>query len=451
MAVVLVTGGSSGIGLAIVRRLAASGDRVFAASRNPARSPLPAGVTPIAVDVADPAAGEVAISTVMNAAGRLDVLVNNAGAESIAPLEEAGDAEAHRIFEVNVFGPMRLVRAAIPVMRAQGGGRILNVSSINDIAPAPFGGWYSASKAALTSLTAVLDAEVRGFGILVTAVAPGLFRTAMAERLSSYGVGADSPYAAIFRALGEGAAAELDEAGDPDEVARAVEDCIRAADPPARLLIGADAVEMEKTARGSSPEELAALLRKSVADLTLRRTAGPPGPRDTDDDQRDERQGDEPRHQRADPVEALGGRQRDGNAVAGHDLLFELAFRERERRAKRVRHGGASEGDGQQRRADGHPGEVSLRGPRLRRRSRGADDRQVGQRDPQLPAGAGGQRLAGPLVQLLGRDPPGLVGLAQLGQRPVAVGVGHPQIALGKSPRVGLHRSVSLVAPDIRR
>jgi NAD(P)-dependent dehydrogenase (short-subunit alcohol dehydrogenase family) len=268
MAVVLVTGGSSGIGLAIVRRLAAAGDTVFAASRNAGRSALPAGVTPIAVDVADPAAGDIAVGAVVDAAGRLDVLVNNAGAESIAPLEEASDADAHRIFEVNVFGPMRLVRAAIPVMRAQGGGRILNVSSINDIAPAPFGGWYSASKAALTSLTAVLDAEVRGFGILVTAVAPGLFRTAMAERLSSYGVGADSPYAAIFRALSEGGAAELDEAGDPDEVARAVQECIRAADPPARLLIGADAVEMEKTARGSSPEELAALLRKSVADLT---------------------------------------------------------------------------------------------------------------------------------------------------------------------------------------
>lgn len=268
MTVVLVTGGSSGIGLAIVRRLAASGDRVFAASRNPARSPLPAGVTPIALDVADPAAGEVAIGAVMDAAGRLDVLVNNAGAEAIAPLEEAGDAEAHRIFEVNVFGPMRLIRAAIPVMRAQGGGRIINVSSINDIAPAPFGGWYSASKAALTSLTTVLDAEVRGFGILVTTVAPGLFRTAMAERLPSYGVGADSPYAAIFRALSEGAAAEIEEAGDPDEVARALEECIRAASPPARLLVGADAAEMENTARGASPEELAALLRKSVTDLT---------------------------------------------------------------------------------------------------------------------------------------------------------------------------------------
>jgi NAD(P)-dependent dehydrogenase (short-subunit alcohol dehydrogenase family) len=268
MAVVLVTGGSSGIGLAVVRRLAAAGDTVFAASRNPSRSSLPEGVTPVAIDVADPAAGDTAVRAVVAAAGRLDVLVNNAGAEAIAPLAEASDAEAHRIFEVNVFGPMRLVRAAVPVMLSQGGGRIINVTSINDIAPAPFGGWYSASKAALTSLTAVLDAEVHGFGILVTAVAPGLFRTAMAERLSGYGVGDDSVYSPAFRALHEGAAAELEQAGDPDEVARAIKACIRAADPPARLVVGADADEMERTARASSAEEIAVLLRESIADLT---------------------------------------------------------------------------------------------------------------------------------------------------------------------------------------
>jgi NAD(P)-dependent dehydrogenase (short-subunit alcohol dehydrogenase family) len=140
MAVILVTGGSSGIGLAAVRRLAAAGERVFCAARDPSRFPLPAGVTPIAVDIADPLAGDVAVRAVTDAAGRLDVLVNNAATESLAPLAEAGDAEAHRIFEVNVFGPMRLVRAAIPVMRSQGGGRIINVTSVNDVAPAPFGG-----------------------------------------------------------------------------------------------------------------------------------------------------------------------------------------------------------------------------------------------------------------------------------------------------------------------
>jgi NAD(P)-dependent dehydrogenase (short-subunit alcohol dehydrogenase family) len=268
VAIVLVTGGSSGIGLAVVRRLAAAGDRVFCASRYPSRVPLPEGVTPIAADVADPAASEVTVRTVIDAAGRLDVLVNNAGTGGLAPLAEADDAEAHRIFDVNIFGPMRLVRAAIPVMRSQGGGRIINVTSINDVAPAPFGGWYSASKAALASLSAVLDAEVRGFGILVTVVAPGLFRTEMSERLPSYQVGADSPYAAAFQALHGATVAELEQAGEPDEVARAIEECIRAADPPVRIVVGADAVEMDKTARESSAEDIAGLLRESVASLT---------------------------------------------------------------------------------------------------------------------------------------------------------------------------------------
>ena len=135
MTVVLITGGSSGIGLATVRRLAGAGDQVFYASRKPAAVPLAAEVTHVPLDLADPRACDAAVQSVVAAAGRLDVLINNAGTAVLAPLEEGGDAEAHQTFEVNVFGPMRLIRAALPVMRAQGGGRIINVTSVNDIAP----------------------------------------------------------------------------------------------------------------------------------------------------------------------------------------------------------------------------------------------------------------------------------------------------------------------------
>jgi NAD(P)-dependent dehydrogenase (short-subunit alcohol dehydrogenase family) len=270
MSGVLVTGGSSGIGLATVRRLAAAGHQVFCGSRQPSRAALPGGVTPLPLDVADPAA-PAAIQSVVTAAGRLDVLVNNAGAGSLAPLEETADAEAHRIFEVNVFGPMRLASAALPVMRAQGGGRIINVTSENDTAPAPFGGWYSASKAALASLSMVLGAEVHPFGVFVTVVAPGLFRTEMSARLPDFTVAAGSAYTTPFGALMAGNSAALQHAGDPDEVARAIEDCIAASEPPARIVVGADAAEMDAQVRQASAEDLARLLRDFVAGLTAGR------------------------------------------------------------------------------------------------------------------------------------------------------------------------------------
>jgi NAD(P)-dependent dehydrogenase (short-subunit alcohol dehydrogenase family) len=268
MAVVLVTGGSSGIGCATVRRLAAAGHEVFSASRNPSRAPLPDGVTPIVLDLAEPASGSAAISAVVSAAGRLDVLVNNAGRGSLGPLEESGDDEARQVFEVNLFGPMRLARTVLPVMRSQGGGRIINVTSMNDLLPAPFGGWYSASKAALASASAVLDAEVHRFGISVTVVAPGLFRTAMSEKLISYNVAGDSVYAAAFEALREQTRSRLETAGNPDEVAAAIEDCIRAGDPPARIVVGAGTADMEKLARETSADDFARLLRDFVAGLT---------------------------------------------------------------------------------------------------------------------------------------------------------------------------------------
>jgi NAD(P)-dependent dehydrogenase (short-subunit alcohol dehydrogenase family) len=264
MTVVLITGGSGGIGLATVRRLAEAGDQVFYASRTPATAPLAGDVTHLPLDLADPRA----VRSVADSAGRLDVLINNAGTAVLAPLEEGGDAEAHRTFEVNVFGPMRLIRAALPVMRAQGAGRIINVTSVNDIAPAPFGGWYSASKAALASLSMVLGAELHGSGIFVTVVAPGLFVTGMSERLPLARVATDSRYAGAFEKLRAESAMELATAGDPDEVARALAECIAAAQPPARIVVGADGIAMDATVRNATAEDLASMLRDYVASLT---------------------------------------------------------------------------------------------------------------------------------------------------------------------------------------
>jgi NAD(P)-dependent dehydrogenase (short-subunit alcohol dehydrogenase family) len=269
MAVVFVTGGSSGIGLATVKRLAAGGDTVYSGSRAPAPAGASgANVTHLALDVADPGSCAAAISSVLDSAGRLDVLVNCAGTGDLAAIEDAPDAAAHRTFEVNVFGPLRLIRAALPAMRAQGGGRIVNVTSVNDIAPAPFGGLYSASKAALMSLSYVLGAELTGTGIFVTAVAPGLFRTPMSEGQRSQRAPEGSHYAKHFDGLARGADAELAGAGDPDEAGAAIEKLIRSDAPPARLVIGDDGVQIEEMVRRAAPEEYAALLRDSVLKLT---------------------------------------------------------------------------------------------------------------------------------------------------------------------------------------
>ena len=263
----LITGGSSGIGLATVRRLASGGDRVFAASRNPLRGGVPDGVEPIVFDVADPAGANAAVASVVAAAGRLDALVNNAGTGSLGPAEETTADEARRIFEVNLFGPMRLACAAVPIMRDQGGGRIINVTSMNDVFPAPFGGWYSASKAALASLSVALDAEVHGFGISVSVIAPGLFRTEMSNTLDSFRVSRESSYRKAFEALTTQQTARKDTAGDPDEVAAAIQECIHAADAPARMVVGSDAEAMLNIVQSSNPDDFAALLRAFVANL----------------------------------------------------------------------------------------------------------------------------------------------------------------------------------------
>lgn len=264
MAVVLVTGGSSGIGLATVQRLTAAGDRVFSLARRPAPA---AGVTSIEADLTDPSTADAAVAQVVDDAGRLDAVVNNAGHGALAPMVEVPDADVAAIFETNVFGPLRLARAAIAVMRPQGAARIVNVTSLNDMLPAPFGGHYSASKAALASASAVLDAEMRPFGITVTVVAPGLFRTAMSDALPNASVADDSPYAPAFARLAAAGAARLDGAGDPDEVAAAIEACVHADEPPARVVVGADAKSYAELIASVDAEQLAELLRRSVTDL----------------------------------------------------------------------------------------------------------------------------------------------------------------------------------------
>jgi len=173
--VALVTGASSGIGAATVSALAARGFTVYGAARRTDRIAPPA--IPITLDLTDTASIEAAVKTVLDEEGRIDVLVDNAGYGSYGAVEDVPLSEARRQFEVNLFGMARLIQLVLPTMRAQGSGRIINVSSIGGKFASAFGGWYHATKHAVEGLTDSLRQEVAPFGIQAVIIEPGAIDT----------------------------------------------------------------------------------------------------------------------------------------------------------------------------------------------------------------------------------------------------------------------------------
>ncbi len=158
--VVIVTGASSGIGKAIAKRLSDEGWRVFGASRAGAASP-DAAVEMVAMNLDDDASVASAIGAVLQRAGRIDAIVNNAGWALMGPIEETAIAEARAQMETNFFGVLRVCREIVPILRHQGGGHIVNVSSLSGVFGTPFSGLYSASKFAVEGLSEALRFETR--------------------------------------------------------------------------------------------------------------------------------------------------------------------------------------------------------------------------------------------------------------------------------------------------
>ncbi|HLH12004.1 MAG TPA: oxidoreductase [Methylovirgula sp.] len=177
--VALVTGASSGIGAATVKRLRADGFEVYAGARRQERmAPLAeAGARLLSLDLTDEASIAAAMAEIEAKSGRLDVLVNNAGYGAYGALEDVPPAEARRQCEVNLFGLARLIQLALPMMRKQGSGRIINVTSIGGKIHEPFGSWYHATKFAVEGLSDCLRMEVAPFGIDVIVIEPGAIRT----------------------------------------------------------------------------------------------------------------------------------------------------------------------------------------------------------------------------------------------------------------------------------
>ncbi len=177
--VAIVTGASSGIGAATARELHRAGYVVYAAARRTERMSAlaAAGIRTLAMDVTVDESMTAGVEQVLAEAGRIDVLVNNAGYGSYGSLEEIPLSEARHQLEVNVFGPARLTQLVLPTMRAQGCGRVVNISSIGGKIYEPLGGWYHAAKFALEGLSDSLRVELRPFGIDVVVIEPGAIRS----------------------------------------------------------------------------------------------------------------------------------------------------------------------------------------------------------------------------------------------------------------------------------
>jgi NAD(P)-dependent dehydrogenase (short-subunit alcohol dehydrogenase family) len=174
--VAIVTGASGGIGEATARALQAAGYRVFGTYRRPPATSL-AGVEYLACDVTSDEAVQTAVGQVLAKAGRVDLLVNNAGVGLIAGAEESSLEQAKSLFDVNLFGVFRMTKAVLPTMRRQGSGRIVNISSVMGLIPAPFMALYAASKHALEGYSESLDHEIRATGVRVVLVEPAYTRT----------------------------------------------------------------------------------------------------------------------------------------------------------------------------------------------------------------------------------------------------------------------------------
>ena len=194
--VVLITGASAGMGREAAILLAKGGHRVYAGARRLDRMADLAdhGVTPVELDVSKSDDNERVVNQVVEATGRIDVLINNAGFGLYGPVEEIPLDDARYQFEVNLFGVAHLTQLVMPHMRAQGSGRIVNISSVGGKVYSPFGSWYHATKHALEGWSDCLRLEAAPFNIQVVLVQPGLIRTdfgdVAAEQLRKYGDGA---------------------------------------------------------------------------------------------------------------------------------------------------------------------------------------------------------------------------------------------------------------------
>jgi len=277
----LVTGASSGFGRAITEAAIGVGDTVIGTARRPEAlddliAAHPDRLEAVRLDVTEPGASAI-VDDVVARHGRLDVLVNNAGRTQVGALEETTEAELRYLFELHFFGPAALTKAALSHLRAQGGGTVVQMSSVGGQVTAPGFGAYCATKFALEGLTETLAQEV-DFGVRFLIVEPGAFRTGLFTPGAAY-LSAEMPeYAATvgptrrYVTGGDGT-----QPGDPTKADAAILSAVAAENPPLRLPLGDDALDGIRARLAAVGDELATWepLSRSTALAPGRSTQGP--------------------------------------------------------------------------------------------------------------------------------------------------------------------------------
>lgn len=266
-----ITGVSSGLGRALTQAALNAGDIVAGTVRREADrqafEDLGASAIGLMMDVADEAQVHAAVTAAESRMGQIDVLVNNAGYGLIGAIEEISLAEMRAQFEVNVFGALAVIQAALPAMRARRAGRILTVTSVSGLAAWGGSGIYCASKFALEGACQALAQEVAEFGIQVTNIAPGGLRTDYAGRslvlsdrtMADYeGRAAHFPRKVLVEHAGH-------ESGDPAKAAQAILAVAAAEHPPMHLLLGSDAVHYATRAAGQFQTDLSDWLDQTLS------------------------------------------------------------------------------------------------------------------------------------------------------------------------------------------
>ncbi|MCZ8406389.1 oxidoreductase [Achromobacter dolens] len=241
-----ITGASRGLGALIAEAALADGNAVVAAGRNPAaiteRLGQAPGLRAVALDVTRPEQAQAAVAAALQAFGRIDVLVNNAGFGLLGAVEESSDVNVRRMYDTNVFGLLNVTRAALPAMRERRAGHVINISSIGGFRSGAGFGAYCSTKFAVEGLTEALHDELAPLGIHATVVEPGYFRTDFLDATSLVvAPGEIADYAATSGQVRR-RAVDLNhqQPGDPVRLAAAMVELANAAEPPLRLPLGSD-------------------------------------------------------------------------------------------------------------------------------------------------------------------------------------------------------------------